>query len=95
MKLKKSFGFLELQVDYDLGFEKALRTVEGSPMRNRKHHRTTKSFGAMDGARRRQSRKTTDLVKIVNVDRAPDLAHLARPGAGPYLPTQLQYGTVH
>ena len=64
LKLKKSFGFLELQVDDDLGFEKALR----SPMRNRKHHRTTKSFGAMDGARRRQSRKTTDLVRIVTVN---------------------------
>ena len=64
LKLKKSCGFLELQVDCDLGFEKALRSGLG----NRTLQATTKSFCAMDGARRRQSRKTTDLVKIVTIN---------------------------
>ena len=39
-----------------------------STTRNRELRGTTESFGAMDGARRRQSRKTTDLVKIVTIN---------------------------
>ena len=61
LELKKCCGFLELEVDYVIGCEKALR----SPMRNRELHRTTESFCAVDGARARQSRKTADLRKIV------------------------------
>ena len=34
-------------------------------MRNRELHPTTASFGALDGVRRRQSRKTRDLGKSV------------------------------
>ena len=47
-----------------IGFVKALR----SSMRNRELHRTTESFCASDGRRRRQSRKTADLVKIVIIN---------------------------
>ena len=57
-------GFLELEVDHVIGCEKALR----STLRNRELEGTTESFCAMDGARRRQSRKTTDLVRIVTVN---------------------------
>ena len=64
LELKKCCGFLELEVDYVIGCEKALR----SPMRNRELHRTTESFCAVDGVRARQSRKTADLVKIVTIN---------------------------
>ena len=61
LELKKCCGFLELQVDYVIGFEKALR----STLRNRDPEGTTKSFCAVDGVRARQSRKTRDLTEIV------------------------------
>ena len=64
LELKKCCGFLELEVDYVIGCEKALR----SPMRNRELHRTTESFCAMDGARRRQSRTKRDLVENVTIN---------------------------
>ena len=61
LELKKCCGFLELEVDYVIRFEKALR----SGLRNRELQATTKSFCAVDGVRARQSRKTADLAKIV------------------------------
>ena len=61
LELKKCCGFLELEVDDVIGFEKALR----SGLRNRELQATTKSFCAVDGVRARQSRKTADLRKIV------------------------------
>ena len=61
LELKKCFGFLELEVDHVIGFGKALR----SGLSNRELQATTKSFCASDGRRRRQSRKTRDLGKIV------------------------------
>ena len=65
LELKKCFGFLELEVDHVIGFGKALR----SGLSNRElHEATTKSFCASDGRRRRQSRKTRDLVKIVIIN---------------------------
>ena len=64
LKLKKSCGFLELQVDCDLGFEKALRSGLG----NRTLQATTKSFCASDGVRARQPRKTADLAEIVTIN---------------------------
>ena len=64
LELKKCGGFLELEVDYVIICEKALR----SWMRNRELHPTTKSFCAVDGVRARQSRKTADLVKIVTIN---------------------------
>ena len=61
LELKKCCCALELEVDDIMGFGKALR----SSMRNRELHRTTESFCASDGRRRRQSRKTLDLTEIV------------------------------
>ena len=61
LELKKRCGFLELEVDYVIRFEKALR----SGLRNRELKATTESFCAVDGVRARQSRKTADLRKIV------------------------------
>ena len=70
LELKKCCGFLELEVDHVIGCEKALR----STLRNRELEGTTKSFCASDGRRRRQSRKTRDLVKIVTINQI----HFAR-----------------
>ena len=64
LQLKKCSVVLELEVDYVIGFEKALR----SPMRNRELHRTTESFCAVDGVRARQSRYNRDLVRIVTIN---------------------------
>ena len=61
LELKKCCGFLELEVDYVIRCEKALR----STLRNRELEGTTKSFCAVDGVRARQSRKTADLTEIV------------------------------
>ena len=64
LELKKCCGFLELEVDYNIGFEKALR----SWMRNFELHPTTESFCAVDGVRARQSRYNRDLVRIVTIN---------------------------
>ena len=67
----KAAAFLELKIDDDFGSEKALRSTP----RNRVPEGTTASFGALDGARRRQSRKTRDLGKSV-LNCFPDPSHL-------------------
>ena len=56
--------FLRLQMDYDIGSGKALR----SGLRNCELQATTESFGAVDGARGWPSPKTSDLVRNVTIN---------------------------